>query len=519
MAEMRELNEYQQIYLQTIFDFFHKEGNWPTYSRVEKCIERTIPSSYPDFDMYIVSRSLPGGFATNFGHNRQYNQKAEFIVPALYYCQGAEAEEERADFIRVLRFCVAKYTAFINEESSDKDEPEILSEELSSQLHMQPLIVRKMGLLLMWEGDITNGGSASDPDWNNWKYNLKRGADGVRRFRGVETFEQYLEKRTPVQWPDHTRNPVVPNIAAYAALGRNQYHSVQGSQYNILENSEETRNSASIQEKASNAEKARNLDVLLVTVTEVEAKAILRFFPNPELCHMGDQTYHNLGIIKGARIFMVQSEMGPGGPSGATLTIEESIRLLNPSAVIMVGIAFGVSEKKQNIGNILVSKQLIQYDLQRVGMGNNNEQEISLRDDRPSASPRMLQRFRAAANYWQIPPIVEFGSILSGAKLINNQDFRNQLLRFAHEAIGGEMEGSGLYAAAQRKKVDWIVVKAICDWADGNKHQDKEQRQQLAAENAARFTLYVLEQGGFGENSTLNTSKEHGGFGQSQPNP
>ncbi len=212
---------------------------------------------------------------------------------------------------------------------------------------------------------------------------------------------------------------------------------------------------------------------------------------------MGDQTYHDLGSIRGAKIFMVQSEMGSGGPSGATLTIEEGIRLLNPSAVIMVGIAFGISEGKQHIGDILVSKQLIPYDLQRVGINSNNEYEIFLRDDRPSASHRMLQRFRAGANYWRTPPTVEFGSLLSGAKLIDNQDFRDQLLRLAPEAIGGEMEGSGLYAAAHRKKVDWIVIKAICDWADGNKYQDKKQRQQRAAENAARFTVSVLEQGGF----------------------
>jgi len=41
-------------------------------------------------------------------------------------------------------------------------------------------------------------------------------------------------------------------------------------------------------------------------------------------------------------------------------------------------------------------------------------------------------------------------------------------------------------AAAQRNKVDWILVKAICDWADGNKHQNKSRCQNEAAENAAR---------------------------------
>jgi hypothetical protein len=61
------------------------------------------------------------------------------------------------------------------------------------------------------------------------------------------------------------------------------------------------------------------------------------------------------------------------------------------------------------------------------------------------------------------------------------------------EAIGGEMEGAGLYVACQDKKVDWILVKGICDWADGEKGQDKESRQKTAASNAAAFVVHTLE--------------------------
>jgi hypothetical protein len=64
------------------------------------------------------------------------------------------------------------------------------------------------------------------------------------------------------------------------------------------------------------------------------------------------------------------------------------------------------------------------------------------------------------------------------------------------------MEGAGLYAVAQREKVDWILVKAICDYADGNKGQDKDKRQQTAARNAARFVFHVLNQGGFADHTT-----------------
>ena len=249
-------------------------------------------------------------------------------------------------------------------------------------------------------------------------------------------------------------------------------------------------------------------DVLLVTVAEVEARAILDLFPKAKLYHIGDQTYHDFGMIEGARTFMVQSEMGLGGQSGAILTIQEGITSLHPSAVVMVGIAFGTNEKKQEIGDILVSRQIMDYDLQRIGTDNDGKLVIIARGDRPSASPPMLSRFRAAAKYWETPPNVKFGLILSGAKLVDNQDFRDQLLKFETEAIGGEMEGGGLYAAAQRKKVDWILVKAICDWGDGHKKQDESQRQKEAAENATRFTLYVIEKGGFSNSKPSATHSD-----------
>jgi len=55
------------------------------------------------------------------------------------------------------------------------------------------------------------------------------------------------------------------------------------------------------------------------------------------------------------------------------------------------------------------------------------------------------------------------------------------------------MEGAGLYAACQVAKVDRLLVKAICDWADGNKSKNKSTNQQKAAANAARFVVHLLK--------------------------
>jgi nucleoside phosphorylase len=247
---------------------------------------------------------------------------------------------------------------------------------------------------------------------------------------------------------------------------------------------------------------ALQADVLIVTVTEVEARAVLdqsqaASGQEAQVHFIGDNNiYHELGLIGGARTFMVQSEMGSGGTGGSILTVKESIEVLKPKALVMVGIAFGMDESKQQIGDILVAKQLLLYDLQRAGSDGSGGLKISLRGDQPSASIRLLNRFRASVYRWKNAK-PDFGLVLSGDKLIDNLDYRDQLRHTAPEAIGGEMEGAGLYAVAQRCKVDWILVKAICDWADGQKGVDKQNRQQLAAANAAAFVLHTIQQGGF----------------------
>jgi nucleoside phosphorylase len=270
-----------------------------------------------------------------------------------------------------------------------------------------------------------------------------------------------------------------------------------------------------IHEEGSLKQQKLNLrtDILLVTVTAIEAQAVLHLFAKEtgqkfERHFINDKTYFNLGVLNGVRIMMVQSEMGASGPGGALLVVDEGIRMLSPSAVIMVGIAFGIDSDKQQIGDILVSQQLLGYELQRIATSNKGKIEIIPRGDRSHASTMLLDRFRGGMLDWHESK-VECGLILSGDKLIDQQDFRDQLRKLAPEAIGGEMEGTGLYSAAQRRKVDWILVKAICEWANGNKEQKKDQNKKVAAENAVRFTLHVLKLGGFVPG--ISTSSSNGG--------
>ncbi|PYQ25912.1 MAG: hypothetical protein DMF56_26275 [Acidobacteria bacterium] len=241
-------------------------------------------------------------------------------------------------------------------------------------------------------------------------------------------------------------------------------------------------------------------DVLIVTVTPVESRAVIEVFKEatgkeakPE--SIADGHYLDLGEVNGTRVFMALSGMGSGGTGGSQELVRKGIEALSPSAVIMVGIAFGIDDKKHAIGDVLVAHRIMLYDLQRRGTDKAGNLKVVARGDRPSSSPRLFNWLRMASLAWDSSKgRVDFGLFLCGDHLIDNKKYRAQLLKLEAEAIGGEMEGGGLYAACQNGKVDWILVKAISDWADGKKDADRDARQQKAARNAAAFVLHALQQ-------------------------
>ena len=234
-------------------------------------------------------------------------------------------------------------------------------------------------------------------------------------------------------------------------------------------------------------------ELLLVTATEVESEAVLAVLKAPgesiQPQFLGPGTYYR-GVFAGHTSVLTRCEPGSVGREAATLVIDEAIRLFRPRAVLMVGIAFGADKHKQRLGDVIVAKMISPYEKQRIETSASGEVAIKLRGPRAEAGLVLSNRFRELSQTWSLDgAAVHQGIMLSGEKLVDNPDFKKQLLVLEPEAKGGEMEGAGLYSAATRRKVEWILVKAICDWGDGKK---KDDYQKLAARNAVSLTQHVL---------------------------
>ncbi len=178
-----ELNDDQRLYLQTIFDYFHEHGQWPTY----RYIDRKLTQIRRDLDIEKIAKSLPAGFASTSSYNLRLEDEAILSISAIYLCAGSE--EELADFVKTIIFCVERY--FSPEE--DTVEISISSDDLVQHLNMSDLSIRKVGLLIVKEYDYHIYGqfSCKDNECNSWVLTLTR---RIREFDGVTSIEQYLEK-------------------------------------------------------------------------------------------------------------------------------------------------------------------------------------------------------------------------------------------------------------------------------------------------------------------------------------
>jgi nucleoside phosphorylase len=230
--------------------------------------------------------------------------------------------------------------------------------------------------------------------------------------------------------------------------------------------------------------------VLILTVNDEEHKAFLNELSKQEVVYssiVGKNNVYFQANYKRYTLVILKCMPGSIGPASSTLAVQEAISDFTPSAVIACGVAFCCKPKKENIGDVMVSKQIWQYDPQKV-----TEDSVIRRGDKATASPALLHRFSSAIASWEqknpdIP--VHIGLIASGEVLSNSEDFLDKLKQSEPEIIGGEMEGSGVLSAAERENCNWIIVKAICDW--GAKKTDDYQP--LSAQNAARYVLYVLD--------------------------
>ncbi len=171
--------EQQRLYLQTIFDYFREKAEWPTYRYVDKKL-------FVDegLDAKEIAASLPNGFANGFRFDSDLGNQAMLSLEAIRMCNGSEGD--LADFLTAVRFLVELY------KQAEEDNPLVTNADLKNQLHLADDAIARVGKLIAGESILYRSSHLPVEGSGTWQCGLDR---EIRRFDGVVSFEDYLERR------------------------------------------------------------------------------------------------------------------------------------------------------------------------------------------------------------------------------------------------------------------------------------------------------------------------------------
>lgn len=251
----------------------------------------------------------------------------------------------------------------------------------------------------------------------------------------------------------------------------------------------------------------KKVKILIITATDPEKKALrnaLKPLPNQKeiLKIAGMKTVYYVGTFGAYPIAHIHcNNQGSVGIGGSILTVAEALNEIKDIKMcIMVGIAFGADSEKQKIGDVLVSSSVQTYESVRISTDEDGNLRIDDRNKLLTPGGIIRNQF-LSFDYDNRSYNIHHGIFLCGEKLVDNLDYKQELLKKFKviikqktDIVGGEMESAGLaYSMASIDNLNWMIVKGISDFGDGNKKCDKTIRQKIASENAVEFCKNIFE--------------------------
>ncbi|MFR8222985.1 MAG: 5'-methylthioadenosine/adenosylhomocysteine nucleosidase [Blautia faecis] len=193
------------------------------------------------------------------------------------------------------------------------------------------------------------------------------------------------------------------------------------------------------------------------------------------------------GILAGKKVVVVRSGIGK---VNAGICAQILADVFSVDAIINTGIA-GSLNKNINIGDIVLSTDVVQHDMDATGFGYRKGQIPQMPVFFFNADDN-LRRLAAEVCKEVNPDIQVFeGRIASGDQFVCNQDVKNRIVS-EFSAYATEMEGAAIGQAAYLNEIPFLVVRAISDKADGSAQMDYSEFEKAAVDHSVRLTLNML---------------------------
>lgn len=193
------------------------------------------------------------------------------------------------------------------------------------------------------------------------------------------------------------------------------------------------------------------------------------------------------GTLAGRKAVVVRSGIGK---VNAGICAQILADVFSVEAIINTGIA-GSLNKDINIGDIVLSTDVVQHDMDATGFGYRKGQIPQMPVFYFAADEKLRQL--AAEVCCEVNPDIQVfeGRIASGDQFVCDQGVKDGIVsEFA--AYATEMEGAAIGQAAYLNEIPFLVIRAISDKADGSAQMDYSEFEKKAIEHSVKLTLNML---------------------------
>ncbi len=200
---------------------------------------------------------------------------------------------------------------------------------------------------------------------------------------------------------------------------------------------------------------------------------------------------------------IVLSLLKMGRINAATAT-NDAIRRWLPRRVLLVGIAGGFSARGVQLGDLLISDEIIDYEQQKL---TRDGPEVRYEVHQPD--PRLLEFAKTVLDEaWQ--PSVKtkrpgkgkphrwIGPVATGDKVDAFGEIERRYGSAWPKLLGVEMEAGGVASACfqSASRPGFLMIRGVSDLADARKNSsDVKKWRQYACEVAAAYTVCLLRRG------------------------
>ena len=166
---------------------------------------------------------------------------------------------------------------------------------------------------------------------------------------------------------------------------------------------------------------------------------------------------------------------------------------INARLVIGIGVTAGLGKAK--LGDVLIATQIAHFDVGRVQndgfLSRGETKNVSETVENVFSRPALYQWDFQCTRQGRKSKCIS-GLIASGPYLLDSKLWVDKIALTNAEARGYEMEGHILQEIAEEKKdkkLDFVIIKGVCDFANGTKSKEW---QYTAAKAAASYTKQRL---------------------------